>query len=229
MTAGPTRIPIDAVRYISNVSSGGTGLKIALEAASAGADVTLLMGPGAVQPVEAPRLRLVRFVTFDDLHHEVRQHVGSRAYDAVIHAAAVSDYRGASVEAGKIPSGEAELTLRLVATPKIVDEIRPLDPDITLVKFKLEVGRSEAELLEIARRSGERSDADFVVANDLARIYGGAHPAWILDRKGLAAQVGTNDELATRLVEILSDHLRAQPLRAVSDQAAVLLASGRMV
>lgn len=211
VTAGPTRVPIDAVRYISNVSSGGTGLKIALEAAKAGADVTLLMGPGAAQPVEMSGLRVTRFVTFDELHQEVRGRVGSRAYHALIHAAAVSDYRVASVEAGKIPSGEAELTLRLTPTPKIVDEIRGLDPDITLVKFKLEVGRSEAELLEIARRSGVRSDADFVVANDLARITGGAHPAWILDRAGVVAQVGTNDELAFRLVGVLANHLHSPP------------------
>ncbi|MGV3723709.1 MAG: phosphopantothenoylcysteine decarboxylase [Actinomycetota bacterium] len=229
VTAGPTRVPIDAVRYISNVSSGGTGLKIALQAASAGAEVTLLLGPGTVQPVTTAGLRVARFVTFDELHRQVREHVGSRAYDAVIHAAAVSDYRVKSEEAGKIPSGEAELTLRLAPTPKIVDEIRGLDPGVTLVKFKLEVGRSEAELLEIARRSGERSDADFVVANDLERITGGAHPAWILDRERVAAKVETNDALADRLVDVLSDHLRGRPLRAVSDQAAVLLASGRMV
>jgi phosphopantothenoylcysteine decarboxylase/phosphopantothenate--cysteine ligase len=214
ITAGPTRIPIDPVRYISNVSSGGTGLRIAAEAAEAGAEVTLLMGPGTVQPVDKPRLRVVRFVTFDDLHREVRDHVGSRSYDVLVHAAAVSDYRVADSQAGKIPSGEAELLLRLVPTPKIVDEVRGLDPEITLVKFKLEVGRTESELLEIARRSGARSDADFVVANDLATITETAHPAWILDRTALLAAVSTNRELAGRLIQVLSDHLQARPPRS---------------
>jgi len=205
VTAGPTRIPIDSVRYISNVSSGGTGLRIAREAVAAGADVTLLMGPGTVHVDAAPRLRVVRFVTFDDLHRLVREQVGSRAYDAVIHVAAVSDYRVANEEAGKIPSGEAGLTLRLLPTPKIVDEIRGLDPGIVLVKFKLEVGRSESELLKIARRSGRRSDADFVVANDLSGITLDAHPAWLLDCEGVViAQTATNGELATRLVEALA-------------------------
>lgn len=229
VTAGPTRVPIDAVRFISNVSSGGTGLRIAQTAAAAQAHVTLLMGPGTVPVSEGPRLRLVRFVTFADLQQAVRSHVGSREYDAVIHAAAVSDYELAATNPGKISSEEAELVLRLRPTPKIVDEIRTLDPQITLVKFKLEAGRTVEELLEIARRSGERSDADLVVANDLASITDTAHPAWILRRGDVVAEAGTSAELAEQLCDILAEHWRGTPLRSQREGAATSLPGRRMV
>ncbi|MCC2671182.1 MAG: hypothetical protein K0Q72_3653 [Armatimonadetes bacterium] len=211
VTAGPTRVPIDAVRHISNVSSGRTGLEIARAAAQAGAEVTLLLGPGRATAASAGRLQVIDFVTFDDLHFAVREQVGSRSYDALIHTAAVSDYRPVAEEPGKIPSNAEELVIRLRRTPKIVDEVRALDPHITLVKFKLEVGRTEAELLEIARTSRDRSDADFIVANDLTRISDTAHPALILDRERVIAQVGTTNELAEAVTGVLAAHFAAGP------------------
>lgn len=213
VTAGPTRVPIDAVRFISNVSTGATGLRIAETLAAVGAEVHLLMGPGTVPVPERPGLALERFVTFDDLHQAVRRHVGSRTFDAIVHAAAVSDYRLADAPAGKISSEQPELILRLEPTPKIVDEIRGLDPEITLVKFKLEVGRAQEELLEIARQSGERSDADFVVANDLAGMTSTLHPAWILHCGEVVAAGTTGEELAAGLARVLAEHLQGRPRR----------------
>ena len=214
VTAGPTRVPIDAVRHISNVSSGRTGLEIARAAARAGAEVTLLLGPGRVAAGASERLRVIDFETFDDLHALVRHHVGSRGYDVLIHTAAVSDYRPVAEATGKIPSNKEELVIRLRRTPKIVDEVRSLDPLITLVKFKLEVGRTEAELLQIAANSRDRSDADFLVANDLERITEGVHPAVILDRHGVIGHAGTNHELAEALAGVLARHLAQRPVRS---------------
>jgi phosphopantothenoylcysteine synthetase/decarboxylase len=213
VTAGPTWVRIDAVRHIGNLSSGRTGLVIARALSDAGAHVLLLFGPGRtlLTAEDRRRMHVEEFITFDELHVAVRRHVGSGGFDAMIHAAAVSDYRPVSEEVGKLPSGERELVLRLRPTPKIVDEVRGLDSGILLIKFKLEVGRSPEELMRIAAESRERSDADLVVANDLSAMDPRRHPAYILDRSGLVNTVGTTDELAQALVNELSRRLQCGP------------------
>jgi phosphopantothenoylcysteine synthetase/decarboxylase len=216
VTAGPTQVPLDAVRFISNVSSGRTGVEIARAAASAGARVTLLLGAGRIAPDPEATYRTIDFVTFDHLHAALRHHVGSGAYDALVHAAAVSDYRPVTDERGKIPSDTEELVLRLQRTPKLVDEVRALDPAILLVKFKLEVARSEEELLEIARKSRAASDADFILANDLARKTGADHHAYLVDRSDeVVAQMATTAELALRLCGTLAAALEGRARRSV--------------
>lgn len=137
-----------------------------------------------------------RYRTFDDLASLLRQAILDRRYDAVIHSAAVSDYcvegtyapgpltqfdpasgrwnsknndpRLVDRQAGKIKSDEPELWLRLTRTPKLVDSIkRDWSFRGLLVKFKLEVGVGDDELLAIAERSRLQSQADFLVANTL--------------------------------------------------------------
>lgn len=206
VTAGPTWVKIDAVRHIGNVSSGETGAAIARELSSRGAAVHLLLGPARIPPPNLPGGRVTPFVTFDDLHQLIRAEVGSGRYDALVHAAAVSDYRPVEEVRGKLPSGEEELLLRLRRTPKIVDEVKSLDPDILLVKFKLESGRAEEELLRIARESGIRSRADLVVANDLSEKQGGRHVAYLLSAAG-TRRVETTKELAIVLADALATFL----------------------
>lgn len=209
VTAGPTWCPIDAVRHLANLSTGGTGLAIARALAAAGAETTLLLGPGRVSPTEADRstLRILDFVTFDDLHTAVRELVGSGKYAALVHTAAVSDYRLAEEYVGKLSSDADELVLRLVRTPKIVDEVKELDPQILLVKFKLEVGRTEAELLAIGARSRERSRAELLVANDLTGKTGTLHAAYLLDAEGVVERVETTAALAALLARVLGERL----------------------
>lgn len=230
VTAGPTWVFLDAVRHIGNLSSGRTGLDIARALAESGAAVTLLLGPGRVQPTaeDRERMEVVPFVTFDDLHGLVRERVGSRGYDALIHAAAVSDYRPVEEAPGKLPSGEEELVLRLRRTPKIVDEVKGLDPGIFLVKFKLEVGRSEAELLEIARESGSRSRAALVVANDLTQIGQERHVAYLVDGPRVR-RCETTSELAGALVDELAGRLAgrsADENRGVARDGAAAVGPG---
>jgi phosphopantothenate-cysteine ligase/phosphopantothenoylcysteine decarboxylase/phosphopantothenate--cysteine ligase len=213
VTAGNTQTPIDAVRCITNIFTGRTGTRIALEAARRGHQVVLLSShPEVVGQFAAefgfgekgPANLAVRvYRTFDDLHRlladALSQPQGER-FDVVIHAAAVSDYAVAGVYAaeahptpealglpgpdpirsprlvpvagGKISSGHAELWLRLVPTPKLVDLFRsPWGFSGILVKFKLEVGISEAELQQRAEASRLQSGADLMVANTLEGMY----------------------------------------------------------
>lgn len=209
ITAGPTWVRIDAVRHISNFSSGRTGIVLADTMARAGADVTLLLGPvqASIDGLAASGVRIVPFVTFDDLHQAVREQLRTGDFHAMLHAAAVSDYRPVSEVTAKLPSGEEELVLRLRPTPKIVDEVKDLAPDLLLVKFKLEVSRSRAELFSIARASAARSRADLVVANDLSEYAGERHPAFILNQQEVLAETETTQGLADSLVTVLAKRL----------------------
>jgi phosphopantothenate---cysteine ligase (CTP) len=181
VTAGNTLAPIDAVRGITNVFTGRTGARIAAEATMSGYEVELLTShPDVVDDtvVDYSRLTVTTFKTFGNLAALMEERFGKERWDVVIHAAAVSDYRCAGVFAApnlaspaldatqKIPSRHEELWIRLLPTPKLVDNIRqPWGFDGVLVKFKLEVGVSDDELVRRAREGWKRSAADLVVAN----------------------------------------------------------------
>jgi len=182
VTAGNTQTPIDCVRCITNIFSGRTGALIATEAASRGHAVTLLTSHPEVLGGDAgARVRPYR--TFDDLESLMAEEIASGVYDAVVHAAAVSDYHVAGVfagrdgqledaAAGKVKSHHPGLWLRLVPAPKLIDKIRTEWGFAGgLVKFKLEVGVSDAELLDVAERSRVHSGADLMCANTLEGMH----------------------------------------------------------
>lgn len=210
ITAGPTWVPIDAVRHLANFSTGRMGATLARAAAAGGWGVTLLYGPGRhpLSRDDRTRMEVVAFTTFDDLHALMRERVGSRVYTALIHAAAVSDYRPDESVTGKIDSSASELLLRLVRAPKLIDEVKPLDPEIVLVKFKLTAGRSREELVRIAQESRRRSGAELVVANDQATLTATRHPALLLDDTGVLAEAETPEALAPPLLAAIQERAR---------------------
>lgn len=211
ITSGPTRGPIDAVRYISNRSSGRLGCRIAEEAVGRGANVVLVAGPESRRPDLAslpeearPRLRVVPVETVDDLIGALRNEIRARSPDAIVHAMAVLDYVPESPEHVKTPSGRESWTIRLVRTPKVIKKIRRWAPDACLVQFKLEVGLCDEELSRMALESLRRNRADLVVANDVDRIRDERHPALILDREGhVLARPATKREIAVALCDLL--------------------------
>jgi phosphopantothenate-cysteine ligase/phosphopantothenoylcysteine decarboxylase/phosphopantothenate--cysteine ligase len=129
------------------------------------------------------------YQTFDDLEQLMASAILTEQFDAVIHAAAVNDYLVLGtyarqsdsdtlidVSAGKVKSTHSDLWIRLQPAPKLVDKIRTeWNFTGTLVKFKLEVGITDAELLSIAERSRQCSDADFIVANTLEEMHDWAY------------------------------------------------------
>ena len=202
ITAGNTFTPIDRVRGITNIFTGRTGATIAIEARARGHHVRLLTShPETVQPSDA--LKVLPYRTFDDLQQLMEIEVRRGAYSAIIHCAAVSDYSVAGVyagsdkhdvSAGKVKSHHHELWLKLVPTPKLVDSIRGAwGFGGTLVKFKLEVGLSDMELLTIAEQSRIHSRANLMVANTLEDAaewaYVGAGSYDKVPRANLARQV----------------------------------------
>ncbi len=227
VTAGSTASPIDKVRVITNIFHGRTGERIALAAALAGWHVTLLSsakGPNGEFDQDPLLLDRRRYRTFDELAAMMEEEVvgghkpTGEPYDAIIHSAAVSDYRVASTcvldddgrpkrlavagsAAAKIPSSHQQLFLELVPTVKLVDKIRGAwGFQGRLVKFKLQADMPDAELLEIAHRSLVQSWADLIVANCLEWS---AEYAYVLDAAGQVQKV-TRDELPRELLRRLA-------------------------
>ena len=173
MTSGPTRAPLDAVRYLTDKSTGRLGSLIAEAALESGAEVTFVYGRGSALPVIRGRhtdhLRSVPIDTVEDLLTAFRAEL-PRAYDAVIHAMAVLDFEPRDVREEKVASSQAEWIVRLVPTPKAAALVRDLAPRTFFVGFKLEVDKDQDGLIEIAREWAQHNRADLVVANDLRDI-----------------------------------------------------------
>jgi len=161
VTAGPTREPLDPVRFISNPSSGRQGFALAQAALDRGGQVTLITGPTWLPtPVGAER---VEVTTAQEMHDAVL--AALEDCDVLLMAAAVADYRAVSVAAQKIKKAEETLTLQLVRTPDILSAVR----DARGMRTRVVVGfAAESEqLVEHARSKLLAKDLDLIVANDI--------------------------------------------------------------
>ena len=228
VTAGNAQTPLDKVRCITNIFSGRTGARVAAEAFERGHTVTLLTShPDVIDaiPGERPRTdpdwQVRPYRTFDDLDALMAVEI-ARGYDVVIHAAAVSDYHVSGIfthregrfedaSAGKVRSSHPELWLKLTPAPKLIDKIRTEWGFAgALVKFKLEVGVSDAELLAVAERSRAHSGANVMCANTLEGMQD-----W--------AFVGAGPHGYRRVARAdLASHL-IKDVEAISSRAAVLV------
>ena len=103
----------------------------------------------------------------------------------------------------KISSYEPHLMTMLQLTPKVISQITKLDPNVTLVGFKLLEGVSKEELFQVANKLREKNQADFIVANDLSKIGNGKHWAMILNEKGIVSECTTKKEIAKNLENLL--------------------------
>lgn len=202
ITAGPTWVPIDKVRVISNISSGRTGIEITKEALRRGVKTTLLLGPITENfNLKNKNLKILRFKYFDELYDLIKKEVSSKKYDAIIHLAAVSDYKVKKVSAAKIASGKNKLKLEFVPTPKIVSLIKKYDSDIFLVQFKLEVDASKPKLIQTAYKELIKNNADLVVANSLLGITKHKHIAYVIDKNYNIKMVKTKKEISKLLID----------------------------
>jgi phosphopantothenoylcysteine synthetase/decarboxylase len=212
VTSGPTRAPLDAVRYLSNKASGRTGALIAELSVQAGARVTYVYGRGSQLPQPRARardsLRLIPIETVQDLI-QVFQAELPTGYDAVVHPMAVLDFAPAEVRSEKV-SSEEEWVVRLVPTPKAIRLVKELSPRTFLIGFKLEIGKRPEELVRIAHESLVRNGADVMVANDLAEIERGEHRGYFVEPTGQVLRVAVGkEEIARAVVELLEERLGA--------------------
>ena len=168
ITAGPTYEPLDKARRLTNFSTGRLGTELAAFLSARGHEVTLFRGEQATwtQPVKGT----VTFTTTADLRDRLEAAAGN--FDAVYHAAAVSDFSfgrvlqgGKPVEAGKISSRLEDLTVELKATPKIIAHLRDWYPHALLVGWKYEVDGGRDSAIARAREQVAQCRTDICVVN----------------------------------------------------------------
>lgn len=157
VTAGPTREPLDPVRFLSNRSSGRMGYAVATAAAAAGADTTLVSGPTALATPCA--VQRVDVQTAQHMHDAVMDRAGHT--DIFISVAAVVDYRPAQRAGQKIKKSGGDMQLALVRTPDILATVSARHPHVFAVGFAAETHRLE----EHARAKLEKKQLDMLAAN----------------------------------------------------------------
>jgi phosphopantothenoylcysteine decarboxylase/phosphopantothenate--cysteine ligase len=171
VTAGATRNPVDAIRYISAHATGTTG--VALSSRLAGKfDVRLLGSAEAClrARLDAPGVSTEEYLGTRDLMARMEAALRSHPGGVLVHSAAVGDYEMNAVPT-KLPSGQPELVLRLTPGPKIVDHVREWDPDVFLVSFKAgSPDWDEAKLESVARAQLVRTRSDLVFANRIGAL-----------------------------------------------------------
>jgi len=159
VTAGPTREQIDPIRFISNYSTGTFGYEIAREAARRKARVVLISGP---TPLEAPRgVRLIRVESAVEMQGAVAREF--KKCDCLIMAAAVSDWRPASIRRGKIKRRGGRMRLDLTENPDILCDVGRQKRGKILVGFALETENLERNALKKLKEK----KLDLIVANRL--------------------------------------------------------------
>jgi phosphopantothenoylcysteine decarboxylase/phosphopantothenate--cysteine ligase len=162
VTAGPTREPIDPVRFLTNRSSGKMGYTLAGAFVHEGHSVLLISGPTNLDVPE--NIDYIPVETAAEMHAAVSRYIGKM--DIAVFAAAVADYTPALVASQKIKKSGATLTLELVRTADILGSARgPLGFTGTLVGFAAETENLEAN----AREKLVRKQCDLVVANDVSQ------------------------------------------------------------
>lgn len=206
VTAGPTREPIDPVRFISNPSSGLMGHALARVLAWRGADVILVSGPSNL---EAPSgVTYVPVTTAAEMRRAVIERYP--ACDLVIKAAAVSDYRPERVESRKIKKEEGAAVLNMVRTPDILSELGMNKGERILVGFAAETDSPE----EHGRKKLQDKNLDMIVVNDVTVSGAGfaceTNKACIIDASGGVEQLPLMEK------EALAGH--------IADRIAALLA-----
>ncbi len=164
ITAGPTIEHIDPIRIITNQSSGKTGVLLASELISSGAKVTLVYGPGSEKP---PRgAKIIKISTSNEIFNVVKKEI-QKKFDIVIMAAAISDYIPENPSKNKIKSTKNKIKISLKKTPKVIDFIKKYQKNVFLVGFKAEANISKNELITLAKKKMNESNADMIIANDI--------------------------------------------------------------
>nr|WP_024966213.1 bifunctional phosphopantothenoylcysteine decarboxylase/phosphopantothenate--cysteine ligase CoaBC [Pantoea sp. IMH] len=162
ITAGPTREPLDPVRFITNHSSGKMGFAIAAAAARRGANVTLVAGP--VELKTPPGVSRINVVTAADMQQAVM--VQAAQQQIFIGTAAVADYRAAEISAEKIKKQGDEVTFKMVKNPDIVAGVAAMQENRPyVVGFAAETVNVE----EYARQKRVNKNLDLICANDVSK------------------------------------------------------------
>ncbi|MBN2369738.1 MAG: bifunctional phosphopantothenoylcysteine decarboxylase/phosphopantothenate--cysteine ligase CoaBC [Vicinamibacteria bacterium] len=208
VTAGPTQEAIDAVRYISNRSSGKMGYRLAEAARDRGARVVLVSGPTSLAAPAGVEVLQVRSAA------EMARVTLEQAESAkiVVMAAAVCDHRPHSVAEGKLKRDQIPNELALEPTTDVLRSLTDLDGERFLVGFAAEIG----DMISNAKRKLERKNLDLIVANDVGSAEGGFdsenNAAVLIDRQGGTREVTLTSkrELSERIWDRIIEMRRSR-------------------
>ena len=154
VTAGAVGVKIDSIRRLTNKFSGKLGILIAKELYLRGHEVTLLQSSSGIRPPNWLPHRL--YEDFDDyleqcMAHSSISYIGPGKHQYGIYSAAVADYRPATIADGKMPSGQENLSLDLVPTAKVIEEVKKARPNHKIISFKYEHAATLGRLVNIAK------------------------------------------------------------------------------
>jgi phosphopantothenate---cysteine ligase (CTP) len=224
ITSGGTKVKIDRVRHIGNMSTGTFASRIAQEALKAGHDVHFLMAKRSKTPFNMSetvediqmynsyeeykeKYEVWHYEYFEDYLAQLSLLSKTDDFDAVILAAAVSDYGVDNYVDGKIRSSD-EMVIRLKPLPKIIGMCKDWFGKAKLIGFKLLVDSSDIELTDAAKKSIEVNRCDLVVANDLRDIQNNKHKLLLVSRSGIEKCKSDKDNpnyLAWKVIKAVED------------------------
>jgi phosphopantothenoylcysteine decarboxylase/phosphopantothenate--cysteine ligase len=205
ITAGPTREAFDPVRFLSNASTGATGIELAREAVLRGASVTLLLGPTQLEPPAG--VAVVRIVTARELYEAALVH--ATGADLVIATAAVADWRPAEHRESKLAKSGEDLTVRLAPNPDVLAALGGRKGSTFLVGFAAETDDHETH----ARKKLREKHVDAIAVNDVRgeRGFGtGDNELVLLWGDDGRRELGRSDKkmLAARLLDAIEELMR---------------------
>src|ERR1700683_5593740 len=202
ITGGPASEPIDRVRCITNQSTGELAVKLAQKFSAAGDRVELFLGRGAIWRSEIAKY----FQTNEDLHRFLSEVQQRDRVDAVLHAAALSDFGvarmrvpGGSSEAAKISSEAGSIELRLVPKPKLIRDLRDLFANAYIIGWKFELDGTPMDVVREGMRQIEVNRTNACVLNGSA--YGRGFV--FCTSLGLVSTLPTKDAISDWLVEVV--------------------------
>ncbi len=205
VTAGPTREAIDPVRYITNRSSGKMGYAIASAAVAQGAEVVLVSGPVSID--EPPGMEVINVESAEQMYTVTHDVIGDA--DIFIAAAAVADYRPATLAEQKIKKNDESMSLELVRCPDILASVASLE----LSPFTMGFAAETENVTDYARGKLQRKKLDLIIANRVGDNCG-------FDRDDNTATALWNNgeksyptlskvDLARELIELAAEHFYA--------------------
>lgn len=232
ITAGGTSEKIDEVRSITNHSSGKLGKAIAEAFLAENVTIDYVTTKQALKP-DNIQVSIHLIESTADLEAKLKELLTKYTYTSVIHSMAVSDFTPESsvtiedleatiaTEPNDLPTALKEkirertekkissdtdyLVIVLKKNPKIIQQIKQLQPETILVGFKLLVDVPMIQLLDVAKSSLEKNKADFILANDLSEINGETHHGYLINRQHKVKEAHTKSEIAELIKqEVLS-------------------------
>ena len=228
ITSGGTKVPIDRVRSITNMSRGTFGSRIAEAFFDIGLKtflgendngnpiekITFFMAKDSRKPTLQTLndetyeygyrpIEYAEYSTFDDYKAGIEDLLKKETYDIIVVAAAVSDYGVANYYNGKYRSREDDMCIKLVKLPKILPIMRNLAPESVIRGFKLLVDSNDDDLLDAMKKQIAESDVDLVIGNDLRDIKANDHKLTIISKSNSTPRTYTLPTPSKRLPSIV--------------------------